>query len=144
MTQRYTFEMESRDHKQITALGFAKVLDLVMSSAAEKVVIVVPTISGFSSSVLGEMIDALGRRDITSSRLRRHELVQIDSAHFELVSSLDIDRKIQQADVLLAYCSTEQDLEKIDRLSRVENIVYIPWLKEEQESWIAKWNPEIL
>ncbi|MFW6762020.1 hypothetical protein ACODTN_04325 [Acinetobacter pittii] len=143
MIKRYTVDIANTDHKKITAIGFAKLLDFIVNGDVEKVILLVPQIGNFQHVGLAEIIDSLGHKIFNSKKLKKDHVIQINNSEIELVSSRDI-KKIRQADVLFAYCSSGKDLTVIDQLSGIKNIIYIPWIPEEQAEWIKKWNPEII
>ncbi|MCB8769399.1 hypothetical protein [Acinetobacter soli] len=88
-------------------------------------------------------IDNLKIPNLTASRLRRHESVKIGGTNISVVSSTSID-SIRGVDVIIAYTSTPEDLARIDALYNVNNIVYIPWLANEEQEWKNKWNPNVI
>lgn len=148
MTNRYVVadtddsgKVRQNKTKAETGLGYA--LSMALQNKWENVVIVVPRIGNFDTTDLGMTIDNLKIPNLTVSRLRRHESVKIGGTNISVVSSTSID-SIRDVDVLIAYASTSRDIARIDALYNVNNIVYIPWLVDEEQEWKTKWNPNVI
>ncbi|MCB8769398.1 hypothetical protein [Acinetobacter soli] len=148
MTNRYVVadtypngQVRQNITKAEIGLGYA--VSMALHNKWENVVIVVPRIGSFDTSDLGMTIDNLKIPNLTASRLRRHESVKIGGTNISVVSSTSID-SIRGVDVIIAYTSTPEDLARIDALYNVNNIVYIPWLANEEQEWKNKWNPNVI
>lgn len=143
MTDRFSVDTTNRSNVEKAVLALREAIDIATAQNLTNITIVVPNIGSFDDTDLGEAIDSLNHPILTASRLRRHKPIVIEGISFDAVPSSNI-KNIRSAGVLIAYASTLTDLGKIDNLNFVDNIIYVPWLPDEERSWVAKWNPTII
>ncbi|MFL9479672.1 hypothetical protein ACKEN4_10550 [Acinetobacter baumannii] len=142
MTQRYAIGMTDRKYFEMAVLGLQKAFQLTQDDQEQRLVLIVPNYD-FVDTWLGKAIDALNVSGYSAKLLEKNRVIKIGKAKIELLSSAHIDRA-RVSDILVAYLSTEKDLEKIDKLNAVKNVIFIPHLQDELDYWISKWHPEIL
>lgn len=142
MKRIFLVESVNRDNDQKAILGFRKALEVAINEELKNIVIVVPSIGSFDSTDLGSIIDSLNVKNLTASRLRRHQPVILEGGiNIRAIPSNKISKSLgyNEVDILVAYASTEKDMEEIDSLYNVKNIIYIPWMESEEEYVKNKW-----
>lgn len=147
MKKLFLIDSNNRSNEQKAVLGLRKAIQIAVDEGLKNIIIVFPNIGGLDSSDLGKVIDSLGISNMTASRLRRHEPVLIgDSIDVKAISSMKITKSIgiQEVDVLIAYASTINDMKEISELYNIKNVVYIPWLDEEESYIRNQWSAIII
>lgn len=146
MTKHFLVSSGGHYTDEKARLGFAKALQIAAEESLKSIVIVVPRIEDFERSHLGFLIDSLKIPKVTASRLRRHESVVISGIKIKIMPSSKISKSLgyEGVDLLIAYNSTEKDMEEIGALYNIKNIVHIPWSELDQKYAMDKWNPTLI
>ena len=118
--------------------AFVLGLQLCGKLHTKELTLVVPSISHFSSIVVGQ---ALG--ETASKQLMARKAVKFRDGVSLRIESVTTLRKRSEPEVVLAFYIDTKDLKVVDSLCSTKAIIYVPWSAADGVVWQRTWNAEV-
>ena len=99
----------------------------------------VPAKSDFEHSIVA---DLLGQK-IMNALLKRKKVKAIDDIYFEL-ESVKTFTEYASYQIIIGFYLTQKGIDVFDSARNAKILIFLPWLEEESNNWIDRWNPIIL
>jgi hypothetical protein len=103
------------------------------------ITLLVPVKKGFEHS---NVADLLGQK-VMKALLNGNRVKAIDDIYFEL-ESIKTFRENASYEIIIGLYLTQRELDIFDAVRNVKELIFLPWLEEESNNWIDRWNPKIL
>lgn len=114
-------------------------LKLSRENGFKMVTFLVPTKSNFEHSIVA---DLLGQQAM-NALLKGKKVKAIADIYFEL-ESIKTFRAYASYEIIIGFYLTQQGIDVFDSARNANVLIFLPWLEEESNNWIDRWNPIIL
>lgn len=99
----------------------------------------VPVKSNFDHSIVA---DLFGQK-IMNALLKGKRVKAIDDIYFEL-ESVKTFREYASYEIIIGFYLTQKGIDIFDSARNAKALIFLPWLEEESNNWIDRWDPIIL
>ena len=125
------------DDINATRFGLVQLLNLISNS--EHAVIVVPGFEHLKDSMLSTVLGA----DLAKRLIKQRAILLEEGKKISLCSALTL-KNFKNANIYLALCSSKYTLQDIEELHQWRALIFVTWLPEEADEWIAKHEVKVL
>ena len=112
---------------------------LSQENAFKIITFLVPAKSDFKHSIVADLFG----QQIMNTLLKGKKVKAIDDIYFEL-ESVKTFREYESYQIIIGFYLTQKGIDVFDSARNAKILIFLPWLEEEFNNWIDRWNPIIL